>query len=110
MSAGVRNLFELPRPLPAEEVLEPLVEDRGVLIERIVSTGQSTPPGEWYDQERDEWVAVLQGRATLSFPEDRRIDLGPGDFLLIPAHQPHRVESTSAEPPCIWLAVHARIR
>jgi len=29
-----------------------------------------------------------------------------GDYLFIPAHTPHRVVETSAEPQCIWLAVH----
>ena len=32
--------------------------------------------------------------------------LGPGDYLFIPAHTPHRVLETSDTPPCLWLAVH----
>lgn len=105
----LQNLLAPPRSLPAEEMFEPLLPDRGVLIERIVSAGQSTPPGEWFDQDRDEWVALLQGAATLSFSDGRRVDLGAGDCLLIPAHERHRVEKTTADPPCIWLAVHARL-
>jgi cupin 2 domain-containing protein len=100
------NLFAMPDPPPAGELFEPLVPDQGVLIERIVSTGQSTPAGEWHDQHRDEWVALLQGAATLVFEGGRTIDLVPGDALLIRAHERHRVEKTSAEPPCVWLAVH----
>ena len=76
-------------------------------LERIVSTGQSTPPGTWYDQPGDEWVALLAGRATLRFEDGGLVELAPGDWLLIPAHERHRVEATSAEPPCVWLAVHA---
>lgn len=103
------NLFDLPSPLPAEELFEPLLPDRGVLIERIISTGQVTPEGVWYDQDRDEWVALLQGKATLLFEDGQSTDLRPGDCLLIPAHTRHRVTHTSADPPCIWLAVHANM-
>jgi cupin 2 domain-containing protein len=78
-----------------------------VLVERIVSTGQSTPSGEWLEQDRDEWVVLLQGRAELSFADGARRSLAPGDHVLIAAGTPHRVERTSAEPACIWLAVHA---
>lgn len=101
------NLFELPPELPADELFEPLAAGDGVLVERIVSTGQSTPVGEWLEQDRDEWVALLQGEAALGFSDGSAVTLGPGDALLIPAGARHRVERTSAEPPCIWLAVHA---
>ncbi len=40
------NLFHLPDPLPDHELFEPLLPDHGVLIERIVSAGQTTPEGE----------------------------------------------------------------
>ena len=56
------NIYDLPNPLPAEELFTDLIQDRGVKIERIVSTGQSTPEGEWYDQPRDEWVALSRAR------------------------------------------------
>jgi cupin 2 domain-containing protein len=78
-----------------------------VLVERIVSAGQATPPGEWLEQERDEWVALLQGEAELGFADGSGVALGPGDSILIPARTEHRVERTSSHPPCIWLAVHA---
>ena len=100
------NLYHLPDPLPDHELTEPLLPDRGVLIERIVSTGQTTPEGEWYDQERDEWVVLLQGEAVLSYSDGRRLRLRAGDHVLIPAHEKHRVEYTTCDPPAIWLAVH----
>jgi len=103
------NLFELPTPLPGKELFEPILPDRGVLIERIVSTGQATPEGQWYDQERDEWVVLLQGEATLSYEDGRTLHLKAGDHVLIPAHERHRVERTSDSPPCIWLAVHGSL-
>ena len=37
----------------------------GLRVERIVSTGQASPPGLWYDQDRAEWVLVLSGSAGL---------------------------------------------
>ena len=53
------NLFRLPEKLPQTEWLEVLEKRAGVRIERIISTGQSSPSGFWYDQTEDEWVALL---------------------------------------------------
>ena len=53
------------RPLP-DEVVDLLVERPGLRIERIVSTGQATPEGQWYDQDSDELVLVVDGAARLS--------------------------------------------
>jgi len=102
----MENLFDLPPELPPRELFESLVDRDRIRIERIVSTGQSTPPGQWYDQDRDEWVVLLQGNATLSYFDGSTVTLRSGDHLLIRAGQKHRVESTSTHPPCIWLAVH----
>jgi len=33
------------------------------------------------------------------------VEMGPGDFVNIPAHKRHRVEWTTEEEPTIWLAV-----
>ena len=94
------------RPL-VDEVAEILVERRGVRIERIVSTGQATPEGQWYDQETDEWVLVVAGAARLRIGgEDRDRELAEGDWILLPAHCRHRVAWTQSEPPTIWLAIH----
>lgn len=103
------NLFSLPDPLPSEEQFDDLISDCGVKIERIVSTGQITPEGEWYDQERDEWVVLIQGKATLEYHDGQTLRLSPGDHILIPAHKKHRVSHTSNNPPCIWLAVHGTL-
>ena len=102
------NLYDLPSDLPGAELFEPVAEGGGVLVERIVSTGQSTPPGTWLEGERDEWVVLLRGEAELAFADGSRVGLSPGDQLLLAAGVRHRVERTSADPPCIWLAVHAR--
>ena len=104
MNKAIANIFNLPK-LPPQELVETLLKSEDVLIERIVSTGQVTPPGEWYDQEQNEWLIVLQGEGELSYKDNSRIKLTTGDYLLIPAHQKHRVEYTSTKPPCIWLTV-----
>ena len=102
----MNNIFDLPSSLPNKELFESLVSADNILIERIISTGQTTPPGEWYDQDQDEWVILLQGLASLSYADGSEIKLTTGDYLFIPAHQKHRVEYTSSEPICIWLAIH----
>lgn len=97
-------LTNIPENLP-EELTEILQEEHGVRIERIVSQGHCSPEGFWYDQDQAEWVIVLKGAARLQF-EDRLLDMGPGDFVNIPAHQKHRVAWTTPSEPTIWLAVH----
>ncbi len=100
----IRNLFaDIPRDLP-DELFTTLLSARDVRIERIVSLGQASPEGFWYDQDQNEWVIVLQGAARLQFA-DRVVELKTGDFVNIPAHQKHRVEWTTPDEPTIWLAV-----
>jgi cupin 2 domain-containing protein len=101
------NLLAAVAPRGAAEIIDTLAQGRGVRVERIVSTGQASPSGFWYDQDDDEFVVLLAGAAVLRFMEgDRCIDLAPGDWVEIPAHARHRVESTQADPPTVWLAVH----
>jgi cupin 2 domain-containing protein len=102
----MNNIFNLPSSLRDRELFESIVSSDNILIERIISTGQTTPKGKWYDQEKDEWVILLQGFASLVYDNGKQIKLTVGDYLFIPAHQKHRVEYTSSEPPCIWLAIH----
>jgi cupin 2 domain-containing protein len=102
----IANLFQgLPQQLP-QELFETLLQRDGVRLERIVSHGHSTPPGEWYDQQWDEWVILLSGSATLQFEEGEYHHLIPGDHLLIPARCRHRVEQTDSRERSIWLALH----
>lgn len=88
------------------ERFDTLVSGAAFRIERILSAGHVTPPGEWYDQSADEWVLLLEGEATIAFEGGARCTLRGGDWVLLPAHVRHRVESTSAHPGCVWLAVH----
>jgi len=96
----------LPAAPLAKEITDILADAREVRIERIVSTGQVTPEGQWYDQETDEWVLVVAGAARLRIEgEEADRELTEGDWMLLPAHCRHRVTWTRAEPPTIWLAV-----
>lgn len=97
-------LRDLPVGAEAAERFEGLLNRPGVRIERIVSSGQSTPPGEWLEQAWDEWVLLVAGRAGLTLEGDPPLTLEPGDHLLIPAHRRHRVDWT--DTPAVWLAVH----
>ncbi len=91
----------------AEERFDSLLAKPGVRVLRIVSSGQATPEGEWYDQDGDEWVVVLRGAAAVLIEgETKPRELGPGNYLHLPAHCRHRVTFTSADEPTIWLAVH----
>jgi cupin 2 domain-containing protein len=101
------NLFANLVAQAEQEEIAILAETAGARIERIVSTGQASPPGFWYDQAWTEWVVLLAGRAALRLAEESEPRLlGPGDWLEIPARVRHRVEWTDAEPPTVWLAVH----
>ena len=101
------SLFsDVPSKLTAEQV-RTLANGRGARIERIVSTGQATPPGLWYDQDTDEWVVVLRGSARMEFENRKRlVKMTPGDWISIAAHERHRVAWTSPDEPTVWLAVH----
>lgn len=107
MMTAAGNIFEHVRRDAVREEFTDLVAAEGVRIERIVSPGQASPPGFWYDQEWSEWVLLLSGSASLLFegePTPRK--LKRGDYLLIPAGRRHRVEWTDATEPTIWLTVH----
>jgi cupin 2 domain-containing protein len=110
--AGSSDPANLLRGIPERqdrEWVEELVHGEGLRIERIVSWGQRSPEGFWYDQDEHEWVALLSGAAKIQFADDdRSVTLGPGDSLTIPAHVRHRVEWTDPERPSVWLTVFFR--
>ena len=104
---SVFNVFDLeniPQSPQEEELTNVLCAGKTGRIERLVSTGQCSPAGFWYDQAEDEWIVLVSGEAEIAF-ENETVSLKTGDSLLIPAHKRHRVERTSATPPCIWLCV-----
>jgi cupin 2 domain-containing protein len=107
MAQATGNIFDhLSLETPYEEVTTLAATDK-IRIERIVSTGQASPPGFWYDLPWTEWVMLLSGAAGLLFEDEPAPrQLKAGDYLLIPAGQRHRVEWTDATQPTVWLAVH----
>jgi len=101
MPPVVKNLMESP---PAEtETFQTLLDLPGIRLEQIVSNGQASAEGFWYDQKEPEWVMLVRGEAMLRFDPGGDTQLKTGDFLLIPANTRHRVESVSAD--AIWLAL-----
>ena len=108
MTNGIGNIFSnLPDFSTDKEIFETLIKDSHLKLERIISTGQTTPVGEWYDQSTDEWIILLKGNARLLFEDDTEQALSPGDYLFIPAHKKHRVSWTDPDETCVWLAVHS---
>jgi cupin 2 domain-containing protein len=103
MTIVAANLFaDLPKPETGEAFAE-VLRRGNVHIERIVSS--AAPEPVLYDQTQDEWVLLLTGAATIDVAGEV-LELTAGDHLFIPAHCPHRLLATSADPPCVWLAVH----
>jgi cupin 2 domain-containing protein len=109
-SQGARGNFFAPIPVKVpEEVIEVMLRTGSFRLERIISTGQATPEGEWYDQDTHEWVLLLAGGARLRLENDpQMIIMKPGDYIHIPAHRRHRVEWTDPDQLTIWLALHYR--
>lgn len=100
------NLYA-PTAADDDEVFDELLRTPGFRLERIVSRGQVSPPGFWYDQAQHEWVALLRGRAVLRLADpEQTVVLGPGDHLRIAAHRRHRVEWTDPVGDTVWLALH----
>lgn len=90
-------------PSQGHELVEILLEQKGVRLEAIHSNESRSPDGFWYDQPEGEWVVVLRGQGVLLFEDGRRVTLHPGEHLFIPPHERHRVEETTKET--LWLAL-----
>lgn len=103
----IENMFQnIPQHLD-DEFFDIIIQNKNFKLERIISKGHVTPPGEWYNQEQHEWVFLLKGAAQLKIAgQINNIELNPGDHLLLPAHKKHRVEWTDPNTETIWLALH----
>jgi cupin 2 domain-containing protein len=100
------NLFAALPDASVVEVVEVLLGRPGIRIERIVSLGQASASGFWYDQDEAEWVVLLSGAARLRFADEAEARrLLPGDCVDIAPHRRHRVDWTDPATPTIWLAV-----
>ena len=100
--------FGIPADLP-EESFTTILQANDLRIERIVSQGHASPPGFWYDQNENELVIVLEGRAAVQFEDNAEpVELRQGSYLNIPAHARHRVAWTDPNQKTLWLAIHYR--
>ncbi len=90
------------KPASGEEITETLINRRSIKVERIISNRASTG---WYDQDENEFVLLLKGGAVLDF-DGETVEMKEGDWILIKAHQKHRVVST--EKDTVWLCVFFR--
>ena len=103
------NLFAPANGNTIGEHTDELLSQPGIRVERIISTGQASPPGFWYEQNEAEWVVLLSGAAELEFedePEPHK--MAPGDWISIAAKRRHRVRWTDPSQPSVWLAIHYR--
>jgi len=103
-----RRLLDIQGLDMTREVFETLAAGDHARVERIVSLGQCTPEGMWYEQDEHEFVVVLEGRARLGFADGRELDLARGDSAWIPKGCKHRVSATDPGRPTVWLAVFLR--
>ena len=94
------NLYEYLTP-ESEENFTTLLEHKNIKINRIVSSSNLEPIE--YIQEEDEWLVLIEGKATLLVNKEEKI-LQKGDTLFIPAKTPHTVLET--EEDTVWLTVH----
>ena len=98
------NIFEKIIVDKTEEFFFEIFKNETIKIEKIVSNGQKSPENFWYEQEKSEFILLLEGFAILEF-EDFEIELKKGDCLNINSMQKHRVKFTSQEETTIWFAV-----
>jgi cupin 2 domain-containing protein len=111
MNSVKGNIFLVPKEdEKISEIFETIAKSDDICIERIITTKNFIPPGDWYDQDEAEWVILIQGEAKLKFESGEIVSLLKGDFIIIPAHKKHRVEMASNDPGCIWLAVHGNLK
>jgi cupin 2 domain-containing protein len=87
-------------PATGERTTE-LLRLRNLAVQQILS-GEFEEPVD-YCQDQVEWVVVLAGSAVLVV-DGERLELGPGNWVLLEAGTAHRLEWT--EPGTSWLAVH----
>ena len=103
MPPTITKLFSTDGPNDGETIT-PLLSGQRFTLEHIVSYGQPSPEDFWYDQDTQEWVALVQGHAVLVF-EDGALELTAGDAVVIPPHCKHRVSEVSTD--AVWIALHA---
>jgi len=54
----LENIYSNIPQFIREEIFETLLSSQNFRLERIISNGQSTANGIWFDQENYEWVIL----------------------------------------------------
>jgi len=96
------NLFKPNLSNTKEETFDTILKHPNLHVEKITSFGQTSD--KWYEQEKDEWVVLLEGEGTLLFEYEEEVHLKIGEHIFIPKMKKHKVIYTSS--PAIWLAIH----
>lgn len=100
----MNNIFkEIPSNIKTE-VFQDIFKSENIRIERIISLGRDSNDGKWYNQDENEWVILLQGKADIIF-ENENINLIRGDYLFIEKHRKHKVIIQEENTETIWLAI-----
>ncbi|MEI6035695.1 MAG: hypothetical protein WCS65_15630 [Verrucomicrobiae bacterium] len=73
----VKNLIE--SPAGETETFRTLLDLPGIPLEQIVSNGQVSVEGVWYDQKEQEWVMLVRGESVLRFDPGADVTLKTGD-------------------------------
>ena len=95
------NLYEAMDAPATGERFETILQHTNLVVERIISSANTTPSE--YVQDQDEWVLLAQGTAILEINGQAK-ELKAGDYVFLPAGTPHTVRKVSEG--ALWLAVH----
>ena len=99
------NIYSnIPEKL-SDEIVDVIFQSEIIRIERIISDGQASPDNFWYDQDENEWVILLKGKAKIKYQDQSEQNLTEGDYIFIPSHKKHRVEWTDNNTKTVWLAM-----
>ena len=94
------NIYDYKVPSSGED-FSTLFENRNTKIVRIVSSDILEEIE--YCQEEDEFVILLEGKATLEI-EGKKTTLNRGESLFIPAKTKHKVLTT--QKGTLWIAIY----
>jgi mannose-6-phosphate isomerase-like protein (cupin superfamily) len=103
VSAFRRGRLDGAPAAPADGERHDVVATPGGARVELILTGRLAGP-QRFTGDGDEWVVVLDGSARIEAGGDVH-DLVAGDWVLIPAGEPHVLHD--AAPGTRWLAVHA---
>ncbi|NJD21236.1 MAG: cupin domain-containing protein [Melioribacter sp.] len=101
----LKNIFDNFSKENEKEFIEEILSTKNFKLGRIISEGHASSSNFWYDQDKNEFVLLLKGKAKLSFETGEKIELNPGDYMIINAHQKHRVDWTDPDQKTFWLTI-----